>query len=130
MSIAVWVILIDVKILLQWVMYVMDLSSIGGYIRKYRLEAGMSQNRLAELTGVSTKYVGVLERSEKPPSLETLINIANALDISADMLLCDVLDTEVGIKQSLVGGKISGLPRRDQLNIIAVLELLVEQCSE
>ncbi len=93
----------------------MDLSTIGGNIKKYRKEAKMSQSELAERCDISTKYVSALERSEKPPSLETLINIANALNITADMLLCDVLSSRIDIKQALVGEKIKGLSETDQL---------------
>ena len=108
----------------------MDLLSIGGYIRKYRLEAQMSQERLAELAGISYKYVGVLERSEKSPSLETLINIANALNISTDKLLCDILNTEIDIKQTVVSERINGLSRKEQRNIIDLLEMLVSQAEQ
>ena len=108
----------------------MDMSSIGGYIRKYRLEAKMSQERLAELAGISFKYVGVLERAEKTPSLETLINIANALNISTDKLLCDILNKEIDIKQTVVSEHISELPRQEQRNILELLEILVAQAKK
>lgn len=107
-----------------------DLSSIGRYIRKYRVAAGMSQDKLAELAGISSKHIGVLERGERYPSLESLINIANALDISADMLLCDILNSEVGIKQNLIGKKLDGLSKKDQLKILAVIDLLIEQAND
>ena len=89
--------------------------------------ANMSQDKLAELSGVSFKHIGVLERNERTPSLETLINIANALNISADMLLCDVLDTSVGIKQTMLSEKMEGLSRQEQQEIVDVVELLVQQ---
>lgn len=69
----------------------MELESVGSNIRKYRLMKKMRQEDLAEKAGLSTNYVGALERGEKVPSLETLIDILNALDISADMVLCDVI---------------------------------------
>ena len=100
----------------------MDLSSIGGYIRQYRVAANVSQDKLAECSGVSSKHIGVLERSERSPSLETLIRIANALNISADMLLCDVLETEVGIKQTMLSKKIGNLSREQQRDIIDVVD--------
>jgi transcriptional regulator with XRE-family HTH domain len=90
----------------------------------------MSQERLAELAGISYKYVGVLERSEKSPSLETLINIANALNISTDKLLCDILNTEIDIKQTVVSERINGLSRKEQRNIIDLLEMLVSQAEQ
>ncbi len=105
----------------------MDFSSIGIYIRKYRTAAGMSQDKLAELCDVSSKHIGVLERGERSPSLETLINIANALNVSADMLLCDVLDTQVGIRQTMLGDKIGALSQEQQRDILDVVDLLVEQ---
>lgn len=107
-----------------------DLSSIGRYIRKYRVAAGMSQDKLAELAGISSKHIGVLERGERYPSLESLINIANALDISADMLLCDILSAEVGIKQNMIGKKLESLSKKDQLKILAVIDFLIEQAKE
>ncbi len=107
----------------------MDFSSIGVNIKRYRLEAKMSQSKLAEQSGISTKYVSALERSEKPPSLETLVNIANALNITADMLLCDVLNKQVNIKQAMIGDIIKGLPQKEQLKIIAIVELLADQAK-
>ena len=69
----------------------MNLTSIGMNIRKYRKQRKLSQEQLAEKAGLSTNYIGMLERGEKTPSLETFLKIANILDVSADMLLADVL---------------------------------------
>ena len=83
----------------------MNLSTIGGNIKKYRLEAQMSQRKLAELCDISTKYVSALERSEKPPSLETLINIANALNDKLDDNIYMVQVSERGNNSNVgVGG--------------------------
>jgi Predicted transcriptional regulators len=108
----------------------MDLTSIGGRIKQYRKEAHLSQSQLAEMIDVSTKYVSVLERSAKPPSLETLINIANALNISTDMLLCDTLNVQFNIKQTIIGEKIKDLPTKEQSKIMAVVDVLIEQAQK
>lgn len=47
----------------------MDYSSIGRNIRKYRLEKGLRQEALAEMTNLSPNYIGMLERADKLPSL-------------------------------------------------------------
>lgn len=64
-------------------------KTVGNNIRHYRKEKNMRQEDLARKIGVSENYIGMIERSEKTPSLETFISIMNALDVSADMLLLD-----------------------------------------
>ena len=50
-----------------------DFGAVGARIRACRLEAGMSQERLAELSDLSTPYVSHIERMAKKPSLSALI---------------------------------------------------------
>jgi transcriptional regulator with XRE-family HTH domain len=49
------------------------LDSVGVNIRKYRLSKNLRQEDLAEKTNLSVTYIGMIERGEKTPSLETLI---------------------------------------------------------
>ena len=53
----------------------------------------LRQEDLAEKAGLTANYIGMVERGEKIPSLETFIKILNALGVSADMVLSDVLET-------------------------------------
>lgn len=47
----------------------LDFQTVGGRIRACRLEAGMSQERLAELSDLSPPYVSHVERGAKGPRL-------------------------------------------------------------
>ena len=78
----------------------MRLESIGKNIRKYRLMKKLRQEDLAEKADLSINYVGAIERGENTPSLESLIAIINALGVSADMILADVLDLKHGSSPS------------------------------
>ena len=51
----------------------------------------MSQDKLADSVFITGRHVSNIETGSKPPSLELLILIANALDVSADDLLTDNL---------------------------------------
>ena len=51
-------------------------ESIGKNLRKYRLERKLRQEDLAERAGLSTVYIGMVERGEKVPSLETFITMS------------------------------------------------------
>lgn len=103
----------------------MDWSSIGRNIRYYRLEQDLRQEDLAEATGLSGNYIGMVERGEKIPSLETLVAILNVLHISADMVLTDVVDTGYTVKQSMLAERIGRLPAAERERIYAVVDLLV-----
>ena len=61
--------------------------NIGRRIKIYRKRRGFTQNQLAELVGKSTVYISYLESGVKGLSLETLVDIANALNLTADALL-------------------------------------------
>jgi len=108
----------------------MELKSIGQNIRKYRLENGMKQEQLAELTNLSANYIGMVERADKIPSLTTFIRILNALNVSADMVLGDVLNARYKIKSSLAFDRISKLPDKDQQLIYAVIDTILEHTTE
>jgi len=64
-----------------------DLKSIGARIQNSRGASGLSQEQLAAKAGLSRVYIGYIERGERVPSLEAIIDIANALSISVDDLL-------------------------------------------
>ena len=65
-----------------------DYKDIGSRIRAVRLERKMTQEQLAEAVGVGTTHISHIETGNGIPSLQTLIDIINVLDCSADELLC------------------------------------------
>jgi len=60
---------------------------LGERIRSQRELLGLSQAKFAEVAGVTPNYVGVVERGEKLPTLETLEAMARALGVEAGALL-------------------------------------------
>lgn len=61
-------------------------KSIGKRIRNYRTQQGLSQEKLADLSGCHPTYIGQLERGEKNATLESIERIAVALNISLSTL--------------------------------------------
>ena len=68
-----------------------DCTGIGTRIKYHRTKNQLSQENLAEMTDLSNVYISYLERGERTPSLEVIIRIANALNVSADDLLSGCL---------------------------------------
>ncbi len=56
-------------------------------VKKYREEANISQEKLAELAHLHRTYIGSIERAEKIPSLITIVKIARALKVSNSQLI-------------------------------------------
>ena len=104
--------------------------SIGKKIRKYRKERGMTQEELAEKLDLSINYVGALERAEKNLTVTNLINIANVLGVTADMLLCDEIRIGYKIKSSMITEKIE---KRSLFHVFPLFcsasDLSVVQCK-
>jgi transcriptional regulator with XRE-family HTH domain len=55
----------------------------GDVLRRYRLEADISQEELAFRAGVDRTFISRLERGVRQPTITTLIGIAGALEISS-----------------------------------------------
>ena len=104
----------------------MGLESIGKHISEFRHLRKLRQEDLAEITGLITNYIGAVERGEKIPSLETFIDILNALSISADMVLSDVLQEGYQVKATKLSDQIKDLPVKDQKRIFDVIETLIK----
>ncbi len=51
-------------------------------LRKLRGERGLSQEELADRAGLNRNYVGMIEREENAPTVDTLESLAEALGIS------------------------------------------------
>lgn len=64
-----------------------DITKIlGRRIRNYRTAKHLSQEKLAELSGLHPTYIGQIERAEKNVSVESIEKISTALDISLSKL--------------------------------------------
>lgn len=103
----------------------MNLESVGRNIRRFRLEQHLRQNDLAQRAGLTANYIGMIERGEKLPSLETFVVILNALDLSADLVLSDVLLRRHIIKASALHERLSDLPEHDKALVYAIIDTLV-----
>lgn len=69
----------------------LDYQAIGVRIRRLRKARGLTQQTLAEISNQEPSNISHIERGATKLSLPTLVNIANALEVTVDDLLCDSL---------------------------------------
>jgi transcriptional regulator with XRE-family HTH domain len=67
----------------------MDYVLLGQRIRAARLAAGVSQERLAEMVGLTSQHISHTEVASTKISLPSLVKIANVLHTNIDKLLSD-----------------------------------------
>ena len=105
---------------------ILNYESIGKNIRTYRIRKKLRQEDLAELSDLSVTYIGMVERGEKIPALETFIRILNALEVSADVILADVLKVGYEVKGSLITEQLSSLSSADREKVYDVIATLIK----
>ena len=105
----------------------MDLKAVGQRIKDAREAKNLTQEELAALVNLSSTHVSMIERGLKVTKLDTFVAIANALDVSADELLVDVVAQSVTGVSNRLSDKISSLPMKKQKKIIKVIQALIEE---
>lgn len=105
----------------------MDLKAVGQRIKDAREAKNLTQEELAALVNLSSTHVSMIERGLKVTKLDTFVAIANALDVSADELLVDVVAQSVTGVSNRLSDKISSLPMKEQKKIIKVIQALIEE---
>lgn len=77
-----------------------DYLDIGKRIRTLRVQAGITQEFLAEQLDLTPAYLSRIERGKTKAGLSTLVAIANYFHISLDLLLAASLDSSCDIYHS------------------------------
>lgn len=73
----------------------LDYEAIGRRVRNEREKKGLTQMRLAELAGLSENSISHIECGNTKFSLPSIVAIANALNITVDYFLMDVVDNSI-----------------------------------
>ena len=103
-----------------------DLKAVGQRIKAAREAKNLTQEELAALVNLSTTHVSVIERGLKVTKLDTFVAIANALDVSADALLIDVVTHSVTGVTNELSDMIGKLPKDEQKRILNAVRALVD----
>ena len=66
----------------------MDIRAhLGRNLRSLRIQRGLSQEDLAEISGIHRTYISGLERGVRNPSILIVAQLANALEVEPSELL-------------------------------------------
>jgi transcriptional regulator with XRE-family HTH domain len=62
-------------------------QKLANNVKSLRKQLSWSQEQLAELANLDRTYISAIERAQGNPSLESLLKLANALDVRVGQLL-------------------------------------------
>ena len=66
---------------------------VGARIKTLRMKKGLTQEELAEVVGINPKYLSGIERGRENPTFNTLISLANSLEVDFKQMF-DLLEGE------------------------------------
>lgn len=81
----------------------------GQRLREQRIQHGLTLEQLAEKSELSSNYIGMVERGLKEPGLATIVKLLNALNISADTLLRDLVPSASHVTDDEICKRLEGL---------------------
>ena len=104
-------------------------QEIGNRIAQRRIEKNYSQEKFADALNLTRAAIGKIERGEVLPKLETLLAIADFLEVSADWIIRGDESTVISnIPQNLLGllTKLNQLSEGEQAIAIDTLNTLCD----
>ena len=95
----------------------------GEKLRILRKRRRFSQEELAEKANLHPTYIGVIERGEQAPTLDTIEKIANALDIKVKELFLFSPEETDKVKEEIIA-MLSGKNSKELQRILNVIKAL------
>jgi transcriptional regulator with XRE-family HTH domain len=99
----------------------MDYVALGEKIREERKRQNLTQAELAEQVNVTTAFIGQIERGERKLSIDTLVSVALAFNMSLDYLLRDMM---LENNSSAISELISILENQDSRQIYLIIDIV------
>lgn len=107
-----------------------DYSAVGKRISLIRKNRGMTQEQLAEKAELSNIYISHIENSRSIPSLETLMKLCSALDITPDEVLLGTKQDMENYLQSDIQKKLILCTPKERRMVSRFIDLLLEDREE
>lgn len=97
------------------------LNEVGQRIMERRKKMGMTQEELAERSGLTTQFVSYAESGKRASRPENLMKIAAVLGVSTDYLLTgDIIDKD----KLLLSDKLDKLGAEE----VRIIESIIDEC--
>lgn len=107
---------------------VIDYKEIGKRMAARRKELGLKQYQLCEMIDVNYKYVSNLETGRSAPSLEVIMRLCEALNVTPDYLLLGA-DIDGALKNKEITDKVDKLSDEGKKLLSGIIDVLLGDMS-
>jgi len=112
---------------MEQINYININKHIAKVFRYYRKKNNYTQEKVAELTGLSTKYVSQLERGISGGTLETILKFCNVYKITPNSLLEPFINPNVYEYTNDIYKKIEQLSPKEQKIIANLIDIILNE---
>lgn len=100
--------------------------TFGKRVRNLRTNKKLSQERLAELSGLHATYIGQIERGEKSPTLESIYKLSKGLQISLEELFKNMAgENSETIYADEIYNEMLTLPQEKQKKVLQMIQQMM-----
>lgn len=100
---------------------------IGNKFQEYRLKNNLTQNQVAEITGLEPGHISQIERGLSKGSIDTLLKLCNAYKITPDIILYDLLDEDLKKDVSIYAENFKKLNQKDKKSILHFIDYFLSR---
>lgn len=100
---------------------------IGNKFQEYRLKNNLTQNQVAEITGLEPRHISQIERGLSKGSIDTLLKLYNAYKITPDIILYDLLDEDLKKDVSIYAENFKKLNQKDKKSILHFIDYFLSR---
>lgn len=102
----------------------LDFDFIGQRIREVRNDKHLTQEYLANATGVNVSHISNIETNKVKVSLTLLVQICNALDVTMDYLLENEYHNPTSVIEKELLNMVKGMKKEKQETLLRIAKVL------
>lgn len=106
------------------------LRAIGKNIKQARLLRGMTQQMLAENTGLSTNFISLIERGDSGASLTTITLICNALKVDVSVIFKGLITADTPTDNTELMKSVALLENDDRQIVSSLVDYIFNSKSD
>ena len=95
---------------------------IGQVCQQYRIKNNLTQNQVAELTGLEPRHISQIERGLSKGSIDTLLKLCNAYPFTPNFILYYLFDIDLKKSVSIYDESFKKLIKRDKDSILHFID--------
>lgn len=99
-------------------------KDIGIRIKQERFNQNITQEKLAEISGISVTHMSNIENANTKLSLPVLVNIAHALNCNANIILFGNTNSNLNASLSMISKILSDCSSEERIIIIDTIQAL------